>query len=487
MFSWVRLLSSIVPMGGQNNAVFQQRMCDLARAHRATTAFNLPMVFAVSIAYATWVDGTLVVSWLIANVVAQLASAWVAHQFAKLTDEGRPLSTGELRRWTLYFALTTIIYSSAWSSSLFLFWMPGLFQNNAFLLAIAAVSLSPVLLLERAFLTTFLLAALTMGGAFLGAIAWFNFSLLEVTGGSYLAYMLMVLAHALHLNKSTLQSAELAVEKNELIAALSLAKKDSDAARMRAEDANRAKSQFLANMSHELRTPLNAIIGFSEVMNREVFGPMTNEKYLQYSDDIHSSGQHLLALINDVLDLSKIEAGQYTIFEEVVDLSITADDCLRLINLHAHATDITIKKQFIVPLPDLKADQRGVRQIWLNLLSNAVKFAPPGSHITMIIDYLPDGRFYLGVEDEGPGIPHDELEMVLSSFGQGKEGKSRPGSGTGLGLAIVRGLLDAHGGHFELESEVGRGTLVRAVFPHKRLINVPEENIGFQRASIAYP
>ncbi|MBG53545.1 MAG: sensor histidine kinase [Alphaproteobacteria bacterium] len=487
MSNWARLLSAIVPMGGRSNAVFQQRLRDLALAHVLSHKFDWLMVVAVAIACSTWVEWQVVAIWFAANTASLYLSARHAATYLEVTDQQKQLRPDALRRWLVSFGLYTFLYLSIWSSALFLFWMPDKFGNNVFLLAIAAVSVSPNLILNRPLPSNFLIAAITLAGFFLGALAWHAFSMLTVVAGSYIAYMIVIAGHCLQLSETTRQSAALSVEKNELITALSKSKKESDAARMRAEEANRAKSQFLANMSHELRTPLNAIIGFSEVMNKQVFGPMTNEKYLQYSDDIHSSGQHLLALINDVLDLSKIEAGQYTIFEEAVDLSIIADDCLRLVNLRAHAVNIEIKKRFVHPLPELKADQRGVRQIWLNLLTNAVKFAPPGSRVTMIIDYLPDGRFYFGVEDEGPGIPEEEFETVLSSFGQGKEGKARPGSGTGLGLAIVRGLLEAHGGHFELESEVGRGTLVRAVFPTGRLLTIPEAGHGIRRTSVAYP
>jgi two-component system cell cycle sensor histidine kinase PleC len=244
----------------------------------------------------------------------------------------------------------------------------------------------------------------------------------------------------------------------------------SDEARRRAEEANLAKSRFLASMSHELRTPLNAILGFSEVMAGEVLGPIGNETYRDYARDIHDSGQHLLNLINEILDLSRIEAGRYTLHEEPMRLVETVEECCHMMELKARAKDIRIVQQFEQSLPKLFADERAIRQVALNLLSNAVKFTPTGGEIRVKVGWTAGGGQYLAVKDNGPGIPEDEIPVVLAAFGQGSIAIKSAEQGTGLGLPIVQGLVAMHDGVFELRSKIREGTEAIAVFPRARVM-----------------
>src|ERR687886_1550235 len=224
------------------------------------------------------------------------------------------------------------------------------------------------------------------------------------------AYFL-VLARRLH--GTTLAMLEYRAEKDALIAELEQARINADESRRRAEAANVAKSRFLATMSHELRTPLNAILGFSEVMKAELFGPHSSPIYREYADDIHASGQHLLNLINEILDLSRIEAGRYELNEEAVSLVHAAEECHRLMQLRGRNKGVRIVEKFEPDLPKLWADERAVRQICLNLLSNAIKFTPPGGTITLKVGWTAGGGQYLTVSDTGPGIPEDEIPIVL--------------------------------------------------------------------------
>jgi two-component system cell cycle sensor histidine kinase PleC len=180
-----------------------------------------------------------------------------------------------------------------------------------------------------------------------------------------------------------------------------------------------AKSRFLATMSHELRTPLNAILGFSEVMKSELLGPIQNDNYKEYSGNIHESGRHLLQLINEILDLSRIEAGRYELHEEPVRLTDVVEDCLRLLNLRAESKGLRVATEFDRGLGQLWADERAIRQICLNLLSNALKFTPRGGHITLTVRDTAEGGQTLVVKDSGPGIPKDEIPRVMQAFGQG--------------------------------------------------------------------
>ena len=255
-----------------------------------------------------------------------------------------------------------------------------------------------------------------------------------------------------------------------LIGELEQAKTISDEARHRAEAANISKSRFLAQMSHELRTPLNAILGFSEVMKNEIFGAHSVAAYKDYSNDIHDSGQHLLGLINEILDLSRIEAGRYELNEEAVSLISVVEDCHHLVKLRAKNRLITVHEIFEPGLPRVWADERAIRQIALNLLSNAIKFTPQGGEIWMKVGWTASGGQYFSVKDTGPGIPEDEIPVVLASFGQGSNAIKSAEQGAGLGLPIAKSLVDLHGGSFTLKSKMRVGTEVIIALPPERIM-----------------
>jgi len=272
------------------------------------------------------------------------------------------------------------------------------------------------------------------------------------------------------LNSTVVAMLEFRAEKDALIAELEQSKSISEEARLRAEEANLAKSRFLATMSHELRTPLNAILGFSEIMRSEILGPHNNPTYKEYANDIHQSGQHLLNLINEILDISRIEAGRYELHEVPLDLAEVIEDCHRLMRLRAENKGLKIVEMFEPNLPQLWADERAVRQICLNLLSNAIKFTPTGGTVMLKIGRTGIGGQFLSVKDTGPGIPENEIPRVLKSFGQGSLAHHTAEGGTGLGLPITKGLTELHEGAFELKSKLRYGTEVIITFPRKRVM-----------------
>lgn len=285
-----------------------------------------------------------------------------------------------------------------------------------------------------------------------------------------------------HLHSASVMLLSFRAEKDGLIAELETAKAMSDEARRRAEEANLAKSRFLATMSHELRTPLNAILGFSEVMANEVLGPLQNETYRDYAKDINGSGRHLLHLINEILDLSRIEAGRYQLSEEPMSLEAVVEECCHLMELKARNKDIRLVQQFEPNLPRIFADERSLRQVTLNLLSNAVKFAPSGSEVRVRVGWTAGGGQYISVKDNGPGIPDDEIPVVLSAFGQGSIAIKSAEQGTGLGLPIVQGLIALHGGEFQLHSKLREGTEAIAILPPYRIMEelpaLPTEKVA---------
>jgi len=248
---------------------------------------------------------------------------------------------------------------------------------------------------------------------------------------------------------------------------LSLLARKYEVAMTRAEAANQAKSEFLANMSHELRTPLNAINGFSEIMAGELFGPLGHDKYKGYAGDILKSGQHLLSLINDILDMAKIEAGKLTLHYEQVSLKEVVEDATRLMRGKIQEAGLTLRVE-APELPDIEADHRGLKQVVLNLISNAVKFTPEGGDIVVALSQLDAGRVQVAVTDTGIGIAPEDLARLARPFEQVEGQHSKTTQGTGLGLALTKSLIELHGGELLMQSQPGEGTTVSFDLPIRR-------------------
>jgi two-component system cell cycle sensor histidine kinase PleC len=237
-----------------------------------------------------------------------------------------------------------------------------------------------------------------------------------------------------------------------------------EAEKIRAEGANKAKSEFLANMSHELRTPLNAINGFSEIMLGEMFGPLGDKRYKEYSQDILSSGQHLLALINDILDMSKIEAGKMNLRFEPMHLLDVVEDAVRLVRNRAEASGLALDIE-LPQLPEIEADYRAIKQVLLNLLSNALKFTPHGGRVSVTAEVRRDGQVRVAVHDTGIGISAEDIKRLAQPFEQIESQHSKTQQGTGLGLALTKSLVEMHEGVLEMSSEPGEGTTVSFTLP----------------------
>jgi two-component system cell cycle sensor histidine kinase PleC len=231
--------------------------------------------------------------------------------------------------------------------------------------------------------------------------------------------------------------------------------------------AHMSKSTYLADMSHELRTPLNAIIGFSELIRDEVLGPCDNAKYREFAHDIHEASTHLLHLINDVLELSKIEAGRLELNEDEADLKVLLVSCQRLLQEQARRAGLQLTMDIAPDLAEVYCDPLKIKQVVLNLMSNAIKFTHRGGCV-WVHAYRTDGKVAISISDNGVGIPANEITRALTPFAQAAHTRLLTKEGTGLGLPLSKRLMELHGGQLELQSDVGIGTRVTLTFPSER-------------------
>jgi signal transduction histidine kinase len=249
------------------------------------------------------------------------------------------------------------------------------------------------------------------------------------------------------------------------------------AARDSAEQASRAKSHFLATMSHELRTPLNAILGFSEALALRMFGPL-NDRQADYVTSIRSSGGHLLRLINDILDLTKVDAGRMELDEGTVDLAAVAMDAANLVRGHAQDAGVALTVEVSTRLPKVTGDALRLKQVVLNLLSNAVKFTPSGGAVHIGGVEAADGSVRLAVVDSGIGMDPEDIPRVFTMFTQVAGPLARSHGGSGIGLPLSKALVELHGGRLEIDSALGRGTRAEVVLPAERVLAHPRDGAG---------
>lgn len=249
-------------------------------------------------------------------------------------------------------------------------------------------------------------------------------------------------------------------------------------AQFAAEDASRSKSEFLAHMSHELRTPMNAVIGFTEMMSKEVFGPVGSPKYHEYLRDIAMSGQHLLHVVNNILDLAKVEAGKWEIEETVSDLRELCESTMQMVRERARSADVMLSVAPAAPFVAIRADRRLMRQILINLLTNGIKFTERGGRVTLGWARHDDGSVGLIVTDTGAGMTEEDRRRVLEPFGRGSAKLARARHDTGLGLSICRQFTEMHGGRMEIESELGKGTTVTVILPRERIVEPSGQSVA---------
>jgi two-component system cell cycle sensor histidine kinase PleC len=425
------------------------------------------LVGTIGVLSGLWTGPLVAGSWTVSALLIHFIMMMSCKRFLRTSPDGI-----DIIRWRFRFVLLDLFFGLVWMFNLI---QPfgvddnsGTFNLFVMLLVVAVSSM----------LASNLPAAVMAATAPVSIAVALNFVLGKsvhgyILGGMAITALIYFSMLAMRIYSTALATIEARAEKDALIGELEQAKAKSDEARRRAETANVAKSRFLAQMSHELRTPLNAILGFSEVMKNEIFGKIP-KSYKDYSADIHQSGVHLLGLINEILDLSRVEAGRYELNEEAVELAAVVEDCHRLLKLRAHNRAIKLHAVYETGMPRLWADERAVRQICLNLLSNAIKFTPQSGEVWIKVGWTAAGGQYVSIRDNGPGIPEDEISIALDNFGQGSNAIKSAEQGAGLGLPIVRSLIHLHGGTFTLKSKLREGTEVIVTFPPERVMSALE-------------
>ena len=435
----------------------------LALRNLRPNSWLMPLLAAtMCFMFARWVSTPVLITWFALVTVSGACLGIVAEIFLRRKEDA-PSSGAWVRNATSAYFL----FAASWSAFGFLFWRQGDDLNHMLIMLVIGCTIAgnsalvgaskPLIIVGFAVHgLVFVLAPLREGGALYDGLALMAFG--------YVCFLAWMSRQIYFTARDMLLLRD---DKNDLIDALAQSKADSDLARDRAESANRAKSKFLANMSHELRTPLNAILGFSEMIYSIPAGaPAVRSQ--EYAKLVHQSGSHLLALIDDILDLAKIEAGKFELRECDVDLACLIGDAVQLMAPKAELANLALATEVAAELPVLHVDQRAIWQILLNLLANAVKFTPAGGSIYVFARTEASGEIAFGVRDTGVGIaPEDQLQ-VFETFGQGRHYVAMPDKGTGLGLSIVKGIAEAHGGRVELASHLGRGTCVTIVLPASR-------------------
>lgn len=445
---------------------FDYELLSMFVNHELSASLAIPLLAVIiTLASLFWSPVEEVTLWLASVLMSKGILLTLCREFKKV-----PRNAANILQWRSKLIAAEFLHGVTWGGVAFI--SVGTQDQAAHIFLFACVTV--VIAMRMMFASTVMpivyagTIPLTMALVLRFAIidTPFYWAMAAMAVGVHIYFMFLMRG----LNTTVMTMLEYRAEKELLIAELEQANSISDEARRRAESANIAKSRFLATMSHELRTPLNAVLGFSEVMKSEILGPHSIPTYKEYAKDIHESGQHLLNLINEILDLSRIEAGRYELQEQAVTLTDVAEDCRRLLKLRAEKKGLHIIQNYQQGLPQIWADERAIRQISLNLLSNAIKFTPADGTISITVGATETGGQYLSVNDTGPGIPENEIPRVLKSFGQGSLAQKTAEGGTGLGLPIVKGLVELHGGTFDLKSRLRRGTLVTVTFPRERVM-----------------
>jgi two-component system cell cycle sensor histidine kinase PleC len=460
---------------GEDLRDLDARLKQIVASLPKSITFNPIMTAFAALAFVFGPDVFGHISWIaIAAVIgAQLITSAVG-RFVYVANRDKPRDLRVKERELIAYQ---ILYSAGCGAIAWGFWVDGNAVNNMYI-----ILLMVCVVWQGAFTRAAHRPILIVGTLAAGIVFTARFAIAPGTAAHIMtlftpAWLLYIIGVGGIARDRVDEMLAARFANEDLTDALRVARDDALRKRFEAEAANASKTIFLANMSHELRTPLNAILGFSDIIAEQSFGPAI-DRYREYARDIHNSGAHLLSLINDLLDVAKIEAGKMEIDPQPFEPAPLIENVRRLMGSRASAKGQKLEFEIGTHMPQVIADPRAVKQIVLNLVSNAVKFTPNGGAISVKCGLADSGGFTITVEDNGPGIPKEKLAKVFKPFSQVDNRYDSNGGGTGLGLALVQGLAQLHGGNATIESEVGVGTKVTVYFPLAVSVAVPQRRVA---------
>jgi len=440
------------------------------RLYRQGTRYNalilaLGAIF-VSLACGAWIPWQTRTTWCIAVSILCVTFDLLGRRVDAVRGDELQLTRWRARTC----ALTATVFTLAWASMSIFLWAPADEINHMVIVLILACSIAGSNAIGAVHpataAVTYLIYAVFLVGRLMVADSWLDHTLASLSA----TYMGVMAGQLVAIATTSRKMLVLEHERSQLVEDLQHAKADSDRERARAVSAGRVKSQFLSNMSHELRTPMNAILGFSELIKHKSLGDAV-DKYAEYAEIIHTSGRQLLSLIDDMLDLARIEGGRLSLRETSVDLEEVIAQAIDTRSHDAARMRLSLDGKIAREFPRVRADERAMRQIMAHLLSNALKFTPAGGRVTIFARIESDGRPGFGVEDTGIGVAVEDQSTAFQRFGQGRHDVTSVDRGTGLGLAMVKGFAEAHDGEVKLESKLGSGTRVTVLLPVSRIEN----------------
>ncbi len=477
-----------VALGDSETIPWERDLLTLFAQNQIKVILALPL-FAALFALVTllWTPWQQSLTWFAAALGCQL----IQYSLCRFYLRARP-SKSKFHEWLGIMTASEFLTAACWSTPLFFLWDRASDLQHVYIVASLMVMIAARVMISANFMPIIIAGTGLMTFAValrcLGETGYLYSGLGALAIGCQIFFVML----ARKLQETARDMFIFRAQKEELVSKLIVerdraeaAKADAEREKQRAEEASKAKSQFLATMSHELRTPLNAILGFSEIISREMFGRHEVSAYKTYADDIHNSGSYLLSLVNDILDLTRIEAGRRDMRDEPLIIADSLEDVRNFVAFKLKEKSQTLTFDVPATLPKVMADRRAVRQIWINLLSNAAKFSPKGGEITVRALYRETGEVAVSFIDNGPGMPEEEIETAMQAFTRGSLAVKKAVDGAGLGLPIVKGLITMHGGSLELRSKPGHGTEATIVFPLSRVLSGPRAEVIAEAATSA--
>jgi two-component system cell cycle sensor histidine kinase PleC len=482
-----------IVLGDSETIPWERDLLTMFVKNQMKVVVALPL-FATLFALMTliWTPWQQSLVWFVAAVGCQIIQVYLCRQYLQLCRQhhrNKPKKS-QFHEWLGMLTASEFFIAACWSTPLFLMWDNASDLQHIYIVASLMAMIAVRIMISANFMPIIIAGTGLMTFALALRCLTETGYLYSGLGTLAIGCQIFFVLVARKLQETARDMFIFKAQKDELFSQLVIerdraesAKAEAERERLRAEEASKAKSQFLATMSHELRTPLNAILGFSEIISREMFGRHEISAYKTYASDIHNSGSYLLSLVNDILDLTRIEAGRREMREEPLVIAESLEEVKNFVAFKLKEKSQSLTFDIPPNLPKVMVDHRSVRQIWINLLSNAAKFSPTGGDITVKASQRDSGEIAVSFIDNGPGMPEEEIELAMQAFSRGSLAVKKAVDGAGLGLPIVKGLISMHGGSFELRSKRGLGTEATVILPFTRVLSGPRAEVIAEAAT----